>query len=95
MKSYFFWSPSLPGLVSCAEKWVTVLKQEEHCLIWDEPGLVPSVLTPTATNKVGEEIADFVFQAQNWVEDIALVWAMGFEVGDDNKPAPKNIPADD
>ena len=80
MKSYFFWSPSLPGLVSCAEKWVTVLKQEEHCLIWDEPGLVPSVLTPPATNKAGKEIADFLFQAQNQVEDIALIRSMEFEV---------------
>jgi hypothetical protein len=94
IKSYFFRSPSLPGLVSCAEKWVTVLEQGEHCLIWDEPGLAPSVLTPPATNEAGEEIADFVFQAQNRAEDIALVRAMGFEVDDDDEPAPENIPAD-
>ena len=62
IKSYFFRSPSLPGLVSCAEKWVTVLlEQWEHCLIWDKPGSVPSVLAPTATNEAGEEIAYFVF----------------------------------
>jgi hypothetical protein len=61
IKSYFFWSPSLLGLVSCAEKWVTVLEQGEHCLIWDEPaGSAPSVLTPPATNEAGKEIADFV-----------------------------------
>ena len=95
IKSYFFRSPSLPGLVSCAEKWVTVLEQGEHCLIWDEPGLAPSVLTPPATNEAGEEIADFVFQALNRAEDIALVRAMGFEVDDDDEPAPENIPADD
>jgi hypothetical protein len=95
IKSYFFRSPSLPGLVSCAEKWATVLEQGEHFLIWDEPGLAPSVLTPPATNEAGEEIADFVFQAQNRAEDIALVRAMGFEVDDDDEPAPENIPADD
>ena len=43
----------------------------------------------------GEKIADFVFIAQNRVEDIALVRNMGFEVNDDNEPAPENVPAGD
>jgi hypothetical protein len=90
IKPYFFWSPSLPGLVSCAEKWATVLEQGEQCLIWDVLGSAPSVLTPPATNEVSEEIANFVFQAQNRAEDIALVRAMGFEVDDDNEPTPEN-----
>ena len=42
----------------------------------------------------GEDIADFVFNAQNRAEDIALIPNMGFEVGDDNEPAPENVPAD-
>ena len=41
------------------------------------------------------DIADFVFNAQNRAEDIALVRDMGFEVDDDNEPAPENVPAVD
>jgi hypothetical protein len=37
---------------------------------------------------------DFVFNAQNWAEDIALVRDMDFMVDDDNEPAPQNVPAD-
>jgi hypothetical protein len=90
--SYFFRSPSLPGIFSCAERWAKVLEQGDPSLVWDEPGVASAVPTPTAMNEQGEEIVDWVFQAQNWAEDIALVRAMGFEVDDDNEPAPKNIP---
>ncbi len=51
--------------------------------------------TPVTLNEQDKPIADFVFNAQNRAEDIALVWAMGFEVDDENKPAPKNIPQPD
>jgi hypothetical protein len=47
---------------------------------------------PVNPNEQSEPIGDFVFNAQNRAEDIALVLAMGFEVDDDNKPAPENIP---
>ncbi len=46
---------------------------------------------PVTPNKANEPI-DFVFNARNRAEDIALVRAMGFEVDDDNGPAPQNIP---
>jgi hypothetical protein len=38
---------------------------------------------------------NFVFNAQNRAEDIALVRDMGFEVDDDNGPTPENVPAVD
>ena len=50
---------------------------------------------PVTPNEQNEPIADFVFNAQNWAEDIALIRAMGFKVNDDNEPAPENIPAND
>ncbi len=50
--------------------------------------------TTVAIDKDYEEIANFVFNAQNWLEDITLVWDMGFMVNDNNKPAPEIIPAD-
>jgi hypothetical protein len=76
-------------------RWVKVLEQGDPSLVWDEPGVASTVPTPTATNEQGEEIVDWVFQAQNWAEDIALIRAMGFEVDDDNEPAPENIPPPD
>ncbi len=45
-----------------------------------------------ATDEQGEEIADFIFNAQNRAEDIALIRDMGFEVDDNNEPAPENVP---
>jgi hypothetical protein len=49
--------------------------------------------TTVAINKQGKEITDFVFNAQSWVEDIALIWDMGFMVDKDNEPTPNNISA--
>jgi hypothetical protein len=64
---YFFRSASLPGTVSCAERWAKVLEQGDPFLIWDAParGVASTAPTPTATNEQGEEIIDWVFQAQN------------------------------
>jgi hypothetical protein len=42
----------------------------------------------SATQTIGDEI----FFAQNCAEDIARVRAEGFEVDDDNDPAPENVP---
>ncbi len=38
------------------------------------------------------EIPDEIFRAGNRAEDIALVRGQGFEVDDDNDPAPENVP---
>jgi hypothetical protein len=70
------------------------VRVEEHGLedqVWDDVPEAPAAVV--ATNEQGEEIADFVFHAQNRAEDIALVRDMGFEVDDDNEPAPENVPS--
>jgi len=61
--------------------------------LWEDAAQAKAPTAAVYINKRGEKIADFVFNAQNWAEDIALVWNMGFEVNDDNKPAPANVPA--
>ncbi len=60
--------------------------------IWGGEPEATTATAPITPNKQNEPIADFVINAQNWAEDITFVWAMGFEVNDDNKPAPENIP---
>ena len=47
---------------------------------------LPPVIAPTQTN------GDAIFFAQNRAEDIACGRAEGFEVDDDNDPAPENVP---
>jgi len=47
---------------------------------------LPPIIAATQT------IGDKIFFAQNHVEDIACVCAEGFEVDDDNDPAPENVP---
>jgi hypothetical protein len=59
---------------------------------WGGEANATKTAAPVTPNEQNKPIVDFVFYAQNWAEDIALVWAMGFEVNDDNKPAPENIP---
>ncbi len=68
-----------------------MLEQGDYSLIWNDALRMVPALAPLATNEEGMEIAEFVFNAQNRAEDIALVQNMGFEVDDDNKPAPENI----
>ena len=63
--------------------------------IWGEEPEATTAAAPVVPNEVNEPIADFIFNAQNRAEDIALVRAMGFEVDDDNEPAPENIPVAD
>ena len=41
------------------------------------------------------EIDPQVFLSSNWAEDIALVCNQGYNVDDDNEPAPENIPDND
>jgi hypothetical protein len=60
--------------------------------VWLGEPKAPAPIAPLAANEAGKEIADFIYHAQNWAEDIAVVQNLGFEVDDDNEPAPKNIP---
>ena len=94
--SIFYRSESIPGvLLSSAERWATVLEQGPGHLLWDADAAppLPGRANLNTANEQGEEIAEFVFNAQNRAEDIALVRNMGFEVDDDNEPAPENVPA--
>jgi len=92
--SIFYRSDTIPGLLHSAERWATVLEQPTG-EIWGGEPEATTAAAPAAQNEQNEPIADFVFNAQNRTEDIALVRAMGFEVDDDNEPAPENVPADD
>ncbi len=89
--SIFFRSATIPGLLHAAEQWVIVLEQGTG-EIWVGESEATVAVNPVAPNEQNEPIADFVFNAQNWAEDIALVLEMGFKVDDDREPAPENIP---
>jgi hypothetical protein len=89
--SIFFRSSTIPGLLHAAERWVRV-EEQGACEIWGESPTAEAPAATTAIDERGEDIVDFVFHAQNRAEDIALVRDMGFEVDDNNKPAPENIP---
>ena len=73
-----------------SERWAMVLEQGTGKIWVGEPKAMMAA-TPVTLNEQDEPIADFVFNAQNWAEDIALVRAMGFEVNNDNGPAPENL----
>ena len=95
--SIIYRSDTIPGVLSSAERWATVLEAGTGEMWGGEPEATATTaagapVTPTEQN---EPIADFIFNAQNRAEDIALVRAMGFEVDDDNEPAPENVPAPD
>ena len=88
----FFRSSTIPGLLHAAERWVKVEEEGPPDQLWEDAA--PAEAPATAyIDERGEDIADFVFNAQNRAEDIALVRNMGFEVDDDNEPAPENVPA--
>jgi hypothetical protein len=60
--------------------------------LWENAAPAEAPAATVAINEDGKEIADFVFNSQNWAEDIDLIWDMGFMVDDDSEPAPKNVP---
>jgi hypothetical protein len=86
--SIFYQSDTIPGRLHSAERWATVLKQGTG-EIWGGEPEATTADAPVAPNEANEPIADFIFNAQNRAEDIAL------EVNDNNEPAPENIPAPD
>ncbi len=93
----YFTSLSLPGVeISAARRYVIVMVPGHADAIWTHfvapaahasivPNLPPIV---AATQTIGDEI----FFVQNRAEDIDRVRAEGFEVDDDNDPAPENVP---
>jgi hypothetical protein len=93
--SIFFQSNTITGLLHAAEGWIKVEEQGPPDQLWEDAAPAEAAAAAVYIDERGEEIADFVFNAQNWAEYIALVWNMGFEVDDDNEPAPENVPAGD
>ena len=95
--SISFWSSTTPGLLHAVERWIKVEEQGPPDPLWEEaaPIEAPAAAAAVYIDERGEDIADFVFNAQNWAEDIALIQNMGFEVDDDNEPTPENVPAGD
>ena len=96
--SIFYRSDTIPGVLSSAERWATVIEAGTGQLWGGEPEATATTAAdhaPVTPIEQNEPIADFIFNTQNRAEDIALVRAMGFEVDDDNEPALENIPAPD
>jgi len=91
----FFTSPTFPGIeMSAARKRVVVLAEGHADSLW--PDVAQEVERAIAAAEVvveNEGIDPEVFDARNNAEDIARVRAEGFEVDDDNDPAPENVPA--
>ena len=56
----------------------------------DETGAVPPTDIPVPEES--QKIPEFVLHASGWAEDIANVRSMGFQVDDNNDPAPENNP---
>ncbi len=105
-EAVFFTSASFPGLeLSCA-RGKYIVREEGHTH-WDVPTRVPRGGARAGAGRPAdavpvaeiveerEEIPEEIFQARNRAEDIALVRGQGFEVDDDNDPAPENVPAVD
>ena len=80
----FFWSSSIPGLLHAAERWVKVEEEGPPDQLWEDATPSKAPAAAVYIDERGEDIADFVFNAQNRAEDNALVRNMGFEVNDDN-----------
>ena len=92
----YFTSPSFPGVeISAARRYVIVMVPGHVDAMWPHfapavrASIVPNLPPIAATQTI---IGDEIFFAQNRAEDIARVRAEGFEVDDDNDPAPENIP---
>ena len=93
----YFTLLSLPGVeISAAQRHVIINVPGHSNAIWTH-FVAHTVRAPIVTNlppivAATQTIGNEIFFAQNCAEDIARVRAEGFEVDDDNDPAPKNVP---
>ena len=96
-------SPSIPVIqLSAAHQFVIVKEQGPDESLWDTsasnsptPGTSPVCGTTTVPDAPAL-INKAIFQANgSHAEDIAMVRNKGFDVDDDNKPVPENIPSPD
>jgi hypothetical protein len=80
--------------MSAARKLVVVVVEGHADSLWpDVAALQERAIAVAAVVVENEEMDPEIFDARNNAEDIARVRAEGFEVDDDNDPAPENIPA--
>jgi hypothetical protein len=69
---------------------VTLEGAPEH--FFKQPRVNPTPVLETAPEVEAIEIEQNIYRARNTREDIEMVEQMGFQVDDDNNPAPENIP---
>jgi hypothetical protein len=92
-EAIYFTSPLFPGLELHAAKKLTVVTHEGHSdCIWSTPLEADGTPAPAVTDDEGQEINSDVFNANDRMDDIARIRAEGFEVDDDNKALPENVP---
>jgi hypothetical protein len=93
----YFMSPSLPSIeISAARRYVIVMVPGHADAIWTQ-FVAPAVRAPIVPNlppivAATQTIGNKKNFAQNRAKDIAHVRAEGFEVDDNNDPAPENVP---
>ena len=91
----YFTSLSFPGIeISAAQRYVIVMAPGHVDAMWMH--FAPSVHAPIVPNlppmvAATQTIGDKIFFAQNRAEDIARIRAEGFEVDDNNDPAPEIV----
>jgi hypothetical protein len=95
----FFTTPTFPGVeLQAAKKKVKVLQEGHPGSYWGDVPNFPFKLPPALQDPVDasdDNFANDVFFARKNAKDIARVRAEGFEVNDDNDPAPENVPQGD
>ena len=78
----------------CVERWIAVDEEGEESAFFDsnnENQIQDTVNTEEEEIEVADE-ARIRGSVSNLAEEISLVENMGFDVDDDNRPAPENVP---
>ena len=92
-EAVYFTSPLFPDLELYTAKRFTIVTHEGHGdRIWSMPLQVDGTPAPAITDNEGQEINTDVFNANDRTDDIAHIRAEGFEVNNDNKAFPENVP---
>ena len=89
----YFTSPHFLNLELPAAKRFTVVTYKGHINhIWNTPLQVDGTPALAIIDDEGQEIIASVFNVNDHMDDIARVCAEGFEVDNNNKALPENIP---
>ena len=63
--SIFFRSSTIPGLLHAAERWIKVVEQGPPDQLWEHAAPAEAPAAAVYIDERGEDIPDFVFNAQN------------------------------